>query len=421
MIRRATLMPLATLLLLVSPAVGGCNVSANADATGGVGDVGAAGTCAHGSVVVLTDYASTQVALSALDGTTRSASFLSTASTKTDGLAFALSGDVVVPNTAPTSGRVVLLDRYGTNVITWADPATGKVLAQLPVGTGFESNPQDYVEIDASRAYVTRWGTNGAKGAQPFDAGSDVLLVDTQGPKILASISLPSVEGLPPRPAGMTRVGDTTVVVLQRLAEDFKTQGDSMLVGVRDASVAWQLTLKGLKGCGRPAVAPSGRVLVLSCEGQIGADGSVLDASQAAVVTLDVTSLPPKEVARYPISDRLGDPPQDAVAFASESIVFGKTQTALGGDHDNQVFSLDLRTGGVTSLLRAGKDAHGQAKGIVYGGLRCAPGCGDVCLMADADLGVLQRWHVEGDTVAPLAAVTVEAKVGLPPQGLGAY
>jgi hypothetical protein len=418
MMRRISPVSLVSLAALL---LAGCNVSANADSTGGVGDVSGDGACAHGTVVVLGDYASTQIALSALDGTTRSASFLSTASTKTDGLAFALSGDVVVPSAAPASGRVVLLDRYGTNVVTWADPASANVLAQLPVGTGFESNPQDYVEIDAQRAYVSRWGTNAAKGTQPFDAGSDVLLVDTRTPKILASVPMPSADGLPPRPSGMARVGDSTIVVLQRVSEDFKSVGDTQLVGLRETTVAWQLTLTGLAGCGRPAIAPSGKVLALSCEGQIGADGGVVDPTRAAIVTIDVTSLPPKEIRRYAITDQLGDPPQDGLAFASETVIVGKTQAALGGTHDDQLFALALPTGVATSLLRAGKDANGKSKGVVYGGLRCSPGCGDVCLLADSDQGVLQRWQVAGDHLAPLAPITVEAAVGLPPIGLGAY
>jgi hypothetical protein len=97
--------------------------------------------CDQGTVVLLTDYTSTQIALSTLDGTTLSPAFLSTASMKASGLAFALSGDVALPNVTPASGSVVLMDRYGTNVITWADPSSAKVFAQLPVGIGFESNP----------------------------------------------------------------------------------------------------------------------------------------------------------------------------------------------------------------------------------------------------------------------------------------
>src|SRR5690606_38628620 len=103
------------------------------------------------------DYQSTQVALSTLEGETQSASLVSTASTQTDGLAFALSGDVYLPSAPTDSGRLVLLDGFGTNVVSWVDTASAEVVAQLPVGTGFESNPQDYVEF-GKEAFISRWG-----------------------------------------------------------------------------------------------------------------------------------------------------------------------------------------------------------------------------------------------------------------------
>ena len=397
---------LATLVSLSA-----CNVSSTAPpSTGGTPD--------KGEVVVLTDYTSTQIALTGLDGTTLSAAFLSTASTKASGLAFALSGDVVVPTAAPPSGRVVLLDRYGTNVITWADPTTAKVLAQLPVGTGFESNPQDYVEIDAMHAYVSRWGVNDAPGAQKFDSGSDVLLIDTKTPAITASIPMPQTGGLPPRPSGMVQVGETTLVVLQNESEDFNTMGDSVLVGIAKGAVAWQLPVTGLKGCGRPALSPSGKTMALSCEGQLDANGNVIDVTASAIALFDVTVTPPKAGKRFAITVQLGSPTQDRVAFASETLILGKTQSPLGGTTNNEAFALDTTSGKPTVLLTAGLDAQGKGKGIVYGDVRCNP---STCLLADADLGKLQRWSVTGGALKAMPALSVETSVGLPPVGIGAY
>src|ERR1700760_4534210 len=91
--------------------------------------------------------ASPQVALGDLDGDTLCGSLISSARSDTSSVALALSGDVVLPSSRPASGRAVLLDRYGTNVVTFLDPSNGSVLSQLPVGTGFEANLQDYVEI----------------------------------------------------------------------------------------------------------------------------------------------------------------------------------------------------------------------------------------------------------------------------------
>jgi hypothetical protein len=414
--------------LLTAFSMTACNVSASAPPTGGVSSEaggGAGAACDRGTVVLLSDYQSTQIALSTLDGTTQSSAFLSTASTKASALAFALSGDVVLPGTTPASGQVVLLDRFGTNAITWADPATAKVIAQLGVGTGFESNPQDYLEIDATHAYVTRWGINHAPGQQPFDGGNDILVVDTAAHVITGSIALPVEEGLPPRPAGMTRVGDTVLVILQRTSDDFQTVGESALVGVANGAVAWEQRVTGLRGCGRPVLSPSGTTIAVACEGQLAMDGSVTDLSMSAIALYDVTSLPPKPLQRFAIADQLGSPTQAAgghpVAFASDGVVLGKTQTPLGGMADNQAFELDLASGKATVLATAGKDSMGKGKGAVFGDVVCRPGCGAVCLLADADLGKLRRWNIAADGLHPLADVTVETTTGLPPLLLGGY
>jgi len=412
---------------LVALSFAACNVSPTAPpSTGGVAmsDAGRDGgaSCDRGAVVLLSDYLSTQIALSAPDGTTLSPAFLSSASTKASSLAFALSGDVALPNITPASGRVVLLDRYGTNVVTWADPSSAKVLGQLPVGTGFESNPQDYLELDATRAYVTRWGVNHAAGSAPFDAGSDVLIVDTRTPSITGSIAMPIEEGLPPRPAGMVRVRDTTMVVLQRESDpDFTTVGESAIAGIANDAIAWEVHVTGLKGCGRPALSPSGAIMALACEGQLASDGAVSDLSASAIAIFDVTTLPPKPTQRFTVSDQLGSPTQERVAFASETLLLGKTQSPLGGTTDNHAFTLDLTTGKATVLLTAGKDAQGKGKGAVYGDVVCRTGCGNVCLLADADVGRLRRWTVSADGLRALSDVTVETMTGLPPMSLGGY
>jgi hypothetical protein len=413
---------LALLVLSVMPA---CNVNATASGTGGVGDAGvdAGAACPHGAVALLTDYMSTQIALVSQEGTVQSKDFLSTASTTASGLAFALSGDVVLPRTQPASGRVVLIDQYGTNVLTWADPATAKVYAQLPVGTGFESNPYDYLEIDSTYAYVTRWDQNLAPGKQAFDAGGDVLVVDTQKPAITKSIPMPVVDSLPPCPAGLLQVGDTVMVVLQRTSNDFSTVGDAMLVGLQNEAIAWQTTLTGLKNCDRPVLSPSGKTMAMACEGQLTSTGSVMDASTSALALYDVTTLPPKLIRSFPIVDQLGSTAQSGVAWVSETEILGKTQTPLMGSTNNEAFVLDVTTGKATVLLTAHPGAMG-GKGLVYGDVLCDPGCGNVCMLADGDLGVVQRWSITPGTATGLTAMSpidVDPSVGLPPVSLGEY
>jgi hypothetical protein len=414
-------MPRAVLpCVAVGLCVSACNVEPLGAPTGGVSVLREPG-CPAAALVVMTDYVSTQVAISALDGETLSASFVSTASASGSGLAFPLSGDVAVPSTRPPSGRVVLVDRFGTNVVTWLDPETARVLAQLPVGTGFESNPQDYLELDERRALVSRWDENPVPGKEPFDAGGDLLVIDTRRPAIEGSIALPRDGDIPPRPGALTRVGDAAVVTLERVTRDFRSAGDAMLVGVEPSSarVVWSLALPGLENCGGLTLAPSGRRAALACTGFIDRDGSAESVEQSALVVLDVTRTPPEELARFAATRIAGEPLQQELEFFSEDGVLVKTQTTLGGGRDNRLLALDLTSGAAVTLAEASSNTSGR--GVVYGGLLCTPGCANVCLLADAHRGVLGRWAIANGALEPLGSVRVEDMVGLPPRGLGSY
>lgn len=415
-----------------------CDADPVTDNTGGVGSEGGAGgagggngseNCADGVAVVLSDYISTQIALSTLEGETQSESFISTGSSKTDGLSFALSGDVGLPSSRTSSGKVVLIDRFGTNVITWVAPATAKVEAQLPVGTGFESNPNDYLEIGAGRAFVTRYEDNAAPGEEDFDTGGDVLIIDTQTPEIVGAIELPrSAEldpggakadaPLPPRPVGMTRVGDLVLVPLERLSSDWTTMGEAVLAGISIAKeeVVFVQPLSGLKACGRAALSPDGKKLAIACTGLISFTGEVEDETQSALVLLDATTNPPEELARFAATELAGGPIQNDVVFASDDRVLLKTQTALGGPDNNRWLAVALEDGTVTTLLEAGPGDKG-GKGLVYGGMSCSPGCSNVCLLADSDRRELARVSVDADgEITLIDSLKVETKVGLPPR-----
>ena len=409
-------------VLLVAFAGPACNVEPLGGPTGGVTVIREPG-CPAAAIVVMTDYISTQVAISALDGQTLSASFVSTASASSSELAFPLSGDLAVPSTRPPSGRVVLVDRFGTNVITWLDPETASVIAQLPVGTGFESNPQDYLELDERRALVSRWDENPAPGNEPFDSGGDLLVIDTERSEITNSIALPRHEDLPPRPGALVRVGDHAVVTLERLARDFRSAGDAMLVAIDAASesVVWSLTLAGLENCGGLTPTPNGRRAALACTGFIDRDGRAENVGQSALVLFDLTETPPLELVRFPASTLAGEPIQHEVEFFGEESLLLKTQTTFGGGRNNRLLSLDLESGDVRTLAEARPASDEGGKGVVYGGVLCTPGCGNMCLVADADRAVLQRWAITVQGLETLTSVSVEREVGLPPRGIGTY
>lgn len=415
----------------------GCNVSSPPSSTGGVelggtggtaattdaghettspdgGDPAPASSCNRALAVVTGDYKSTNIAIAALDGNTLSPSFISSGATK-PGLAAAISGDVDVPFVAPASQRAVLLDRYGMNVITWLDVTTAAVISQLPVGTGFESNPHDYLEVDANRAFVSRFGANTTPGTQPFDNGSDLLIIDTQTPAIIGSIPMPEEDPqLLPRPDAMNWLGSRVVVTLGRWSADYETVGDGRWVAVSPTTnhIDWTVNVTGFKACGRLVVSPSGKLAAIACSGKRDNISGQYDTAASGIVIYDAAQTPPVELRRFNTGTLLNSGIQPALAFASENTLLAKSfgGNANPGDH---VFAVDATLGTVTDLGFA-------TKPYVLGGMRCSPGCGNVCVLADAERSKLRRWSVtDTGAFSALPDVTVDTIVGLPPRSIG--
>src|SRR5262249_49627102 len=151
---------------------------------------GTAVACDKALVVASSDYTSTNVSLLSPAGSILSEILISSGSTTT-GLSTALSGDVILPLAAPPSGRVVLLPP-SASVLTWVDPTTAAVTAQLSVRTGFLSNPYDYLEVAPDKAYVTRFESNPQPGKEAFDGGGDVLVIDPQSFALRGRVDLSS-------------------------------------------------------------------------------------------------------------------------------------------------------------------------------------------------------------------------------------
>ncbi|HEY5956576.1 MAG TPA: hypothetical protein VIV60_08490 [Polyangiaceae bacterium] len=391
-----------------------CNVDSPPGSTGGVHLV-EQGRCERALVVVMTDYSSTNVGITELDGTPRSPSFISSAAAK-PGLALALSGDVDAPRTAPASGRVVLLDRFGKNVVTWLDPTSAEVLAQLPVGTGFESNPQDYLEYQGHWAMVSRFGSNPHPGQQAYDAGGDLLILDTDTPAIVDRIAMPEEDpNLLPRPSGMTQLSDTIVVSLGRLSADFHAVGSGRFVGVSPESktLLWTVDIDGVKNCGRLALSPSGKLGAIACSSQFDSVTYRYNPDESDVVLFDMTVTPPVELRRLGLGKTLDAGLQPTLEFASESKLIALTYGGNATTGDRAV-AVDAEVGTVQSLFQT-------TKPYSVSGVHCAPGCGDVCVISDAESGNLHRYRVSatGEFTA-LEDVKVDDSIGLPPHAIGA-
>lgn len=398
----------------------GCNVPPAPGSTGGVAfdggaDADAGGpACERGVVIVASDYKSTNIVVSSLDGVTRSSSFVSSGAAK-PGLSLAFSGDVDVPVVPPASGRVVIIDRYGTNVLTWMNLADASVIAQLPIGTGFQSNPHDYVEVDGTRAFVTRYGTNPNPGQQAFDQGGDLLIVDTSKLAVTGRIAMPEDDPtLQPCPDGMAWMGGTLVVNLQRWSADFSKIGDGRFVGVSPSTnaVAWTVDVTGLQDCGRVAVSPSGKLAAIACSSMENATTSQYDTTKSDIVVYDATTAPPTELRRLGLGTSLNAGIQPSIAFATDDAIVATTYGGNGTPGDT-AFAVSATTGAVTPLLQ-------ESQPFVLGAVHCSPGCGDVCLVSDAESLTLKRWQVGSDgAFAALADQPVDPDIGLPPRTIG--
>lgn len=410
---RALALPLASALVLLA-----CEAPDPPGTDGGIEDDGDA--CGPGAVVVSSDWQSSTVAFVRWDGEVASPHVISSGSTES-ALSAPLSGDVVAPtmasHVAGTTAEIVLVDRNLASVLTWVDVASGAAIRQLSVRTGFGGNAQDYVAITADKGYVTRYEANPDPGREPFDAGSDVLVIDPATPAIVGRIGFEDAVGDAPdvmaSPSRIVLDGDRAVVLLALLARDFTPRGDSRLAIVdtaTDAIVAVH-TLPGLRNCNALALAPAGGRVAVGCTGVIPLDGPApLDGGGIAVVDLDDGA-----VTTHVDDDVLGAPPAFSITFASDEALLVPTfgWKAFGdeqGGEDDSLHLVPLDGSAPVSLLETAAFELGEA--------RCATACGS-CLVADGERGVLHRLTVTGTAAEPAGEVAIDDGIGLDPRYVG--
>ncbi|WP_437672753.1 hypothetical protein [Sorangium sp. So ce131] len=410
----------------------GCNAPEPPPSTGGTDVV--EGPCGRGAVVVSSDYQSTDVGLMSWEGAVLSASIISSGSIA-PGLSSPLSGDVVTPTTPARGDQLVLIDR-AASVLTWVDVRSGEARAQLAVATAFRANPQDYVEVSPSKAYVTRHEPNLDPDAAPTDGGSDVLVVDPGARAIVGRVDLaPALAGedpgIYPRPSRAVLVEGSLYVLLTATSLDFTTSAESRLVEIdtQGDAIKEVTVLRGLHGCGGLAASASGSRLAVVCPGTFGGD-STSNAAEAGLVVLarrDGGGL--VEEARWAPAELGAGTPGFSVAFASEDHVLlatlGRDALGEGGPVDDTLVAVDLAGSGPARgepevLLRS------KELPFVLGEVRCAEACGR-CLAADAetDGGVVHRFDVgageDRRALVHAGAFRVDPRIGLPPRYLGGF
>jgi hypothetical protein len=400
-------------IVLAAVLLAGCDVPEPAPPTGGVQLVGDA--CGRGLVVVGSNYSASTVALLDHEGVVRSSSVLSSGSLGS-GISLPLSGDVTPASAPAGSGEIVLIDRFPNAVLTWLDPSTGAVRAQLSVATGFASNPQDYLEISPSRAYVSRLNSAPSPGLAPFDGGGDLLLLDPRVPAITGRIAFEAPAPYQPRPARLLQVGAAAWVPLLRMNAAFTAALDGQIVAVDTATDAprWSMEIPGMANCGTMARSPGGSLVALSCSG-VFAEGPGAQLARSGVVVLDARREPPVEVLRVG-GAALGAPPSYAsAAFLEED----RLLVPLYGDAEqgvpDRVVEVSL-PGGEVGLVYEG------ARAFVLGDVRCRAPCSSWCFVAD---GVEESPGVQRLTPGPSGwtseRIEVAPSLGLPPRSLGVF
>jgi hypothetical protein len=376
------------------------------------------GACPAGYAISSSDYTSTNVSAISSQGAVLAESVISSGSAP-PGLTTALSGDVIFPSSAPGSGKLVLIDRYPNSVLTWVEPATGSVSRQLPVGTGFAANPHDYLELGPNKAYVSRYESNAMSGRESFDAGGDLLIIDPEAAAISGRVDL-SLEDdgdFLPRADHLLLVEPQVWVSLHRFDADFRGAGDARLVGVDTTSDtrAWTVDLPGVASCGGMARSPSGKVVALACSGvtsDLDPEHNPAPTLRSGIVLLDASVEPPVVRAQFDAAAQLAAPIGSSIAFASETLLVGVALGDLTVDRSDVAFTIDTSVGTAEVL-------HDAGGAFSLGDLRCAPGCSDLCFLADAQDSALRVWKATGNALTAQPSITVDTSIGLPPRAIG--
>lgn len=382
-------------------------------------------SCGRGVAVAMIDpesYASVNVALVGLDGSTLSGSFISSASAPS-ALNAALSGDVVFPSSR-MKDDIILIDRLVVSVLTFVDVRTAEVRSQVSVRTGFESNPQDYVELDDGTALVSRLEKNRSPGEESYDQGDDLVRIDAPRSTILGRVDLSeyvSESTERARPSTMVRTDEHVFVSLTRHSSDFQEAGEAALLvlDAQDGGVEDIFPVPGLKNCGGLALSPDQSSLAASCGGLVSnANGASPEAS--GVVVFEIGETPSGDVmlgetSRFWADELAYGPFASGISFATDDFLWVKTYGALEGadaGRPDRVLSLSLGDGEHEVLLESSEGA------FTLGDVLCIAPCG-ICMVADAGRGVIHRYSLAGNHIAEPTSHRIQEDIGLPPLLLG--
>jgi hypothetical protein len=266
----------------------------------------------RGIVVIHSDYRSGSVSFLDRDGNLiPGKDGCINSGTGTPGLSLAISEDLALPSQTVPGDAVVIIDR-GNDSLLWLDPATCAPVRQMSVATGFASNPHDFVELGANKAYVPRYKPNLAATPAPgdFDDGNDVLIVDPSQASIVGRIDL-----LPFTPAGFLPRADRALLIdgkvyLSLNATDARfndyATGRIVMIDPTLDQVTGVIDLPGLENCGAMTYLPAEKKLLVACTGNWNAGPEQVAASGIAILD---TSVSPPALSALLMAASIGDRP----------------------------------------------------------------------------------------------------------------
>lgn len=287
--------------------------------------------------------------------------FLDSGST-VPGLTAAFSGDVWAARTPNADGELVVIDR-AASTLTWIEPITLKVKAQMSVGAAnYGVNPQDALTL-GNKMYVSRYDAVFDAADGSVSEGDDLAVIDLTSRKVTGRIALTDQAAAVPgttatilaRPVGLKRVDTLVYVLLQSLALDWSAQGSAVLIVVDPSSdaVVKRLVLGNRRNCGMGALDPERAELVFTCSGQY---FSPTQREESALVVLNVANpLSPTIAREIPASLLAGTRvfSFDGVALVADGLVAVTTFDPLGSDGEAVTVRTDGGDPRVTALLES--------------------------------------------------------------------
>jgi hypothetical protein len=383
--------------------VAACSSPGNSPLASGKGLALIAGGPASSAIVSLVDAASSKLAR---DVCLESSTAVAPWPELSDDLAFA---------TAPQPDHQLLVIDRGLAVLDWFSPSTCHLVTALDVGTGFASSPEDVAVVSKTKAYVTRAAVNPTPGAQPFDGGNDLLIIDPSSGQLSGRVDLSgqaTSAAVQAQPDRALFVRDKVYVSLANRSADGKTVARGRVVVVDPATdaVVATIDLPAFKGCSGLDYLPASKDLVVGCGGDPN-DTLENQTAQSAIVLVNIGGAAPSIMTTIG-GAAAGNRPLSAASFASVGDDFVLAVSPGDGATPDSLWRLQLDSGTATHVV------DGSAAGV-FGSVVWDAGTRRAYLTdADPAAPVVRVFDVSNPRDTPQTATFL---TGLAPRALAFY